>query len=151
MNNFKKLLSIINTLIKETQNVMKKIISIFAIGFLMILSDHAFACTTYIVSGKYTADGKPLLFKNRDTGEMNNALVLFEDGKYKYLALVNGKETSWNKSVWGGYNEQGFAIINSAAYNNNTDDTVKLTGRDGLLMKQALMYCSTLEDFEHLL
>lgn len=117
----------------------------------MVLSDHAFACTTFIVSGKNTDDGKPLLFKNRDTGEMNNALVLFEDGKYKYLALVNGKETSWNKSAWGGYNEKGFAIINSAAYNNNTNDTVTLKGRDGLLMKLALMYCSSLADFEHLL
>lgn len=130
---------------------MRNIIFIVVLGILSVLSEQSFSCTTYIISGKATADGKPLLFKNRDTGEMSNALVLFNDGKYKYMGLVNGKEYAWNKAVWGGYNEKGFAIINSAAYNNNVGDTTKVKDRDGVVMKQALMVCSSLDDFEHFL
>ncbi len=130
---------------------MKNLISIVFTSFFLILTGHAISCTTFIISGKYTADGKPLLFKNRDTKEMSNALVLFEDGKYKYMGLVNGTEEKWDKAVWGGYNEKGFAIINSAAYNNNIGDTAKVSGRDGLVMKKALMVCASLEDFENFL
>lgn len=130
---------------------IKKYIHIVILGFFLILAEQAFPCTTFIISGKYTADGKPILFKNRDTKEMSNALVLFEDGKYKYMGLVDGKEEKWNKSVWGGYNEKGFAIINSAAYNNNVGDTIKIPGHDGIVMKKALMFCASLEDFETLL
>ncbi|MEA1873973.1 MAG: hypothetical protein U9N51_06035 [Bacteroidota bacterium] len=81
---------------------------------------------------------------------MNNALVLFEDGKYKYIAMVNGNK-NWDKEVWGGYNETGFAIVNTAAYNNNTGDTTELKDQEGVVMKMALQYCNTLQDFERLL
>jgi len=92
-----------------------------------------------------------MLFKNRDTGEMNNALVLFEDGKYKYMGLVDANEEKWSRSVWGGYNEKGFAIINSAAYTNNIGDTTKFKGQDGVVMKKALMVCASIDDFQHFL
>jgi hypothetical protein len=108
------------------------------------------ACTTFLISGKYTADGKPILFKNRDTDQMQNALAFFEDGKYKYIALVDGNE-EWNEMVWGGYNETGFAIINSVAYNINIGDTSKIVDREGLIMKLALQTCSSLQDFENLM
>ncbi len=127
---------------------MKNIVILFVLGLFLIFSDSANACTSFVISGKYTADGKSMLFKNRDTGEMNNALVMFNDGKYKYMGVVNATEKAWNKAVWGGYNETGFAIINTAAYNNNVGDTTKVKGHDGWLMKQALMVCSSLEDFE---
>jgi acyl-CoA:6-aminopenicillanic acid acyl transferase len=116
----------------------------------MILSANAFSCTTFIISGKVTMDGKPILFKNRDTGEMQNSLVHFTDGKYKYIGLVNGNN-AWSKEVWGGYNECGFAIMNSAAYNNNVGDTSKFTDQEGVIMKLALQKCKTLSDFEKLI
>ena len=128
-----------------------KTIKFVVIFSLLILSYQSFACTTYIISGKFTADGRPILFKNRDTDQVKNSLVLFTDGKYKYMGVVNGTEKGWDKSVWGGYNEKGFAIINSAAYNNNVDDTTSFKGMDGVLMKRALMVCSCLEDFEKFL
>jgi hypothetical protein len=53
--------------------------------------------------------------------------------------------------VWGGYNETGFAIINSAAYNNNLGDTTSFQDQEGVVMKLALQTCRTLEDFENLL
>jgi hypothetical protein len=119
--------------------------------WLLLFTYQLIACTTYIISGKFTPDGKPILFKHRDTDQVKNSLVLFTDGKYKYMGVVNGTEKGWDKSVWGGYNETGFAIINSAAYNNNIGDTTSLRGMDGVLMKRALMVCSTLQDFEKFL
>lgn len=108
------------------------------------------ACTTFLVSGKATVDGKPILFKNRDAGQMQNSLAYFNEGGYKYIGLVNGDETR-NTMVWGGYNETGFAIINSAAYNNNVGDTSKIMDQEGVIMKLALQTCRTIADFEKLL
>jgi len=126
-------------------------------GFFVILcilalsgTIQTLACTTFLVSGKYTTDGKPLMFKNRDTDEMQNSLAWFNDGKYKYIGLVDGKK-AWKKAVWGGYNETGFAIINTAAYNNNLGDTTKFKDQEGVVMKRALQTCSNLADFEKLL
>ena len=119
-------------------------------SLLIVLTDQTIACTSFLISGKYTVDGKPILYKNRDTDEMQNSLAFFNDGKYKYIGLVNGN-ASWNKEVWGGYNEAGFAIINTAAYNNNIGDTTKLNDREGVVMKLALQTCATIQDFENLL
>ncbi len=127
---------------------MKKITFFTLISFLLLINNQSKACTSFIISGKYTADGKSILYKNRDTGEMKNSLVMFNDGKYKYMGVVNGTEKSWNKAVWGGYNEAGFAIINTAAYNNNLGDTTGASNQDGIVMKMALMVCGSLEDFE---
>ena len=130
---------------------MKHISHFILSGLVLILAGQSFACTTFLIAGKCTADGKPILYKNRDTKEMDNALALFNDGKYKYLAVVNGDNKSSKHAVWGGYNEAGFAIINSAAYNNNIGDSIKDTGMDGHLMKLALMNCCSLNDFECML
>ena len=108
------------------------------------------ACTTAVISGKYTADGRPLLWKNRDTWAVKNSLRYFNEGKYAYIGLVNSKDLEGN-SVWIGVNSEGFAIMNSASYNLNLDNDVKLTGWEGKIMKQALATCKTLADFEALL
>ncbi len=114
------------------------------------LNISAEACTTFVISGKYTPDGRPMLFKNRDTGTLDNALVYFTDGKYDYIGVVNAK-AGYQSEVWGGYNSEGFAIMNSAAYNNNIGDTTKLNDREGELMKLALQSCKTVDDFEKML
>ncbi|HJV79088.1 MAG TPA: hypothetical protein VJ602_11955 [Paludibacter sp.] len=117
---------------------------------LVSLSESVRACTTAIVSGKYTADGRPLLFKQRDTPDLENKLLPFSDGKYPYIGLVNTKDTL-GKAVFGGFNKAGFAIMNSASYNLNPNDSGKDDGCDGQIMKLALQKCATLADFEHLL
>ncbi len=125
----------------------------FAITLLLItagITDITVACTTFIISGKNTPDGKPILYKNRDTGTLDNAIVFFNDGKYQYIGIVDSKE-SWMKDVWGGYNSAGFAIMNSMAYNNNIGDTTKFADQEGVVMKIALASCATLADFEKLL
>ena len=130
---------------------MNKIVTLVLIPCILLLfAATSLACTTFIISGKHTTDGKPILFKNRDTDVMQNSLVFFKDGRYKYIGLVDGT-ADWNKMVWGGYNEAGFAIINTAAYNNNVGDTSKLKDQEGVIMKRALMTCATLRDFEKLL
>lgn len=116
---------------------------------LLVVTGQIMACTSVLVSGKATKDGRPLLFKNRDTGDLNNLSVLVQGEKYKYLAIVAARDLK-PTSVWGGHNEAGFAIINTAAYNLNKGDD-KSGGRDGQVMRRALEICATLKDFETML
>ncbi len=129
---------------------MKKVFTFFLLLAVTAMTGEIWSCTTFLMSGKNTPDGRPLLYKNRDTGTLDNALVFFTDGKYQYIGLVDSKD-SWRQEVWGGFNSAGFAIMNSAAYNNNTGDTTKLADREGEVMKMALATCATLADFEKML
>ncbi|MFH1194222.1 MAG: carcinine hydrolase/isopenicillin-N N-acyltransferase family protein [bacterium] len=110
----------------------------------------SFACTTAVISGKCTNDGRPILLKNRDTDELENKLVYFIDGKYQYIGLVNSNDVE-GLDVWAGFNNAGFAIMNSASYNLKMNDTSNAEGLEGELMKKALMNCTTVDDFENLL
>jgi hypothetical protein len=76
------------------------------------------ACTSIIISGKATPDGRPILLKNRDTGTLSNMCVVCQGVRYRFLGLVNAKDAA-AKEVWAGHNEAGFAIMNTAAYNLN--------------------------------
>ena len=129
---------------------MKKLTVIAILLALAGASGEVWSCTTFLMSGKNTPDGRPLLFKNRDTGTLDNALVYFTDGKFDYIGIVDAN-ASWKHEVWGGLNSAGFAIMNTAAYNNNTGDTTKLADREGEVMKMALATCATLADFEKML
>ncbi len=128
---------------------MKHTFLLLIISFFFI-SFKAEACTVGVISGKYTIDGRPLLWKNRDTWAINNCIMYFNDAKYSFVGLVNSGDTT-GKSVWIGVNSQGFAIMNSASYNLNIGDTVELNGDEGKLMKDALANCKTIEDFEKML
>lgn len=127
---------------------LKYLLSIVVASFVWV--SQLEACTTAIISGKSTPDGRPLLFKQRDTPSLHNKLVAFSDGKYKYNGLVNSQD-SLGRNVWGGNNSEGFAIMNSASYNLNPKDEDDSKSTDGIIMKLALQNCKTLSDFEHLL
>jgi len=129
---------------------MKSFIVTFFLSTLLVIVNSSFACTTTVISGKATHDGRPLLFKHRDTGDTQNKVMYFDDGEYDYIGLVNSKDIE-GKEVWAGCNSAGFAIMNSATYNQNLSDTTKLKDREGFVMKQALQECVTLKDFEELL
>ncbi len=119
------------------------------IVLLFLAAGKTLACTSFIVSGKATKDGRPLIFKNRDTGDANNVVVVVQGERYRYMGIA----ASWDKEpvdIWGGHNEAGFAIINTAAYNMNGCEG-KDTDNDGRVMRRALEVCRTLADFEHLL
>lgn len=126
---------------------MKHLYCIILLLFVATLQTEA--CTTAIISGKYTADGRPLLYKHRDTGSLQNKLMHFTDGKYSYIGIVNSNDKT-GKEVWGGYNSAGFAIMNSASYNINPTNEGN-EEREGIVMKMALQRCATLADFEKLL
>ena len=126
-------------------------IIIIIILFFTLFMYNTFACTTVIVSGKFTTNGRPLLLKHRDSGFYQNKLMYFEDGQFNYIGLVNSVDENGDE-VWGGVNSEGFAIINSASYNfKNEDDTTSLKDMEGVVMKKALQSCTTVEDFEKLL
>ena len=48
----------------------------------LLLPGGASACTTAVVSGKATADGRPLLWKNRDADDLHNQAVYRDDGYF---------------------------------------------------------------------
>ncbi len=103
-------------------------------------------CTTAIINGAASADGAPMLWKNRDTGFLSNKVIYVEEKPYNYLGLVNAKETS-GRWVYAGLNSKGFGIMNSVAYN-LPKDTKELNDMEGLIMANALRTCQTVDDFE---
>jgi hypothetical protein len=127
---------------------MKKIVSSIIVFFILPFLINP--CTTAVVSGKATDNGRPLLLKNRDASSLQNRLVYFFDGKYRFIGLVNSEDKE-NKEVWCGFNSSGFGIMNSASYNLKFNDTTKISDLEGKLMKMALETCATLEDFEKML
>ena len=126
---------------------MKKIKILSILIIFLLTNFYANSCTVAVISGKYTKDGRPLLWKHRDTWAIHNQIMYFDDGKYEYMGLVNSGDTK-GKSVWIGVNSKGFAIMNSASYNLNIGDTTELSGLEGKIMKEALAICATVEDFE---
>lgn len=106
----------------------------------------AAACTTAVVSGRATADGRPLLWKNRDTSERNNRVVYSDGPGYAYLAVVNAGTT---RSVWMGVNEKGFCIENSLVKDMPRGDKPGMG--NGEFMRHALATCATVGEFEVLL
>ncbi|NOX45713.1 MAG: hypothetical protein GXO89_01895 [Chlorobi bacterium] len=128
---------------------MKTQTSTILLILTLVFSAQSFACTTAVISGKYTKDGRPLLWKHRDTWAVTNIIREFTDGKYTCVGLVNSSDTL-GESIWIGYNDHGFGIMNSASYNLN-NDTITQSGLEGRLMKNALQTCANIEDFEKFL
>lgn len=127
---------------------MKK--TILTTALIFVTAFVCLACTTAVISGKYTKDGRPIIWKLRDTESFKNDVRYFTDGKYDYVALMNSKDIA-GEHVWGGTNSQGFAIMNSASFNVNEGDTTSLKDQEGRFMKLALQKCKTLKDLENLL
>ena len=129
---------------------MKKLIYSIALALslaVMVAPDSA-ACTSAIISGKLTPDGRPLLWKHRDTGELNNRVDYVKGPKYAFIAIVNANEGD-GKS-WMGVNEAGFAIINTASspMRKYPQDS---TDREGDIMYEVLGTCKNMADFEKFL
>lgn len=127
---------------------MKKI---FFLSLLLLNIVQAFACTSGIFTGSCTTDGRPLLWKHRDTGELDNRIEWFpavNGQKYGFLALVNS--SSPGGEAWTGTNEMGFSIMNTASYNLQSEKAV-IEDQEGVVMYKALASCRNLRDFERLL
>lgn len=140
---------------------MKAVHFFSLIGLLLFLTGvESYACTSCIVSGKYTKDGKAVMFKHRDSSCQDVEVEYFQGEKYRMMGIVNA---DWRTNplarfafgtpeIWGGMNETGFAIMNTATYDLKDDDVPdNLMDGEGILMYRALSVCETLEDFEHFL
>lgn len=129
---------------------MKRYLYIILLATLSALPAASYACTSAIIPGWATPDGRPLLWKHRDTGTLDNRLEHFKGEKYAFVGLVNSP--SEGGEVWIGSNTAGFAIMNTASYCLKDDDVPACDmDREGFLMYRALEICATLEDFEHFL
>ncbi|MDZ7319940.1 MAG: hypothetical protein ONB11_12335 [candidate division KSB1 bacterium] len=123
---------------------MKKSRWLLMICLLPLLSFGQEECTVAVISGRATADGRPLLWKNRDTSFLDNEVGYFADGRYSYIGIINAGDRT---QVWMGVNSAGFAIMNSESQDLEGDTL----DAEGYFMKQALMECATAADFEQLL
>lgn len=130
--------------------ITMKYLYIALIACLVVASDAA-ACTSAIVSGRVTANGRPLLWKHRDTGAGDNKVerIAATDSTFEYVALFNAADRDC-REAWIGYNSAGFAVMNTAVYNLK-DDTVTNMDREGLVMTEALKRCRSVGDFARLL
>ncbi len=102
------------------------------------------SCTVGTVSGRITLDGRPLLWKNRDTSFRDNEIAFFKGKVYDFVGIINKNDTT---QVWMGLNTAGFAIMNSESLDQDGDSV----DTEGYFMKKALATCGSLYDFETLL
>ncbi|MEW4565472.1 peptidase C45 [Bremerella sp. JC770] len=118
------------------------------ISSVAVAGESAHACTTAVISGRATVDGRPLLWKNRDTRvTRHNEVIRLAGGELEAIAVVNaGKKDA----VWMGVNEAGFCIENSLTRDLATSGKKSGPGNGGL-MKLALETCKTVGDFRVLL
>lgn len=103
-------------------------------------------CTTAVISPAASREGRPMLWKNRDTDFLNNKVIFVREIPYSYLALVNAEDRS-GRWAYAGLNSAGFAIFNSVAYNLPGGGS-EYRDLEGTIMADALRQCSTVSDFE---
>jgi len=127
------------------RQVIRRGFWILAITVIFDLSN-ACACTTGVISGKATIDGRSLLWKNRDASYKNNQVRRFTGGKFACTAIVNAGQ---NATIWMGINDAGFCIENSVT-SDLSEKGAKGMG-NGSFMLRALKTCATVEEFAKLL
>lgn len=146
-----RLSSLIRTPFTQTLNIMnmKKIFLLSAIALLMTFS--GMACTTAIVSGKMTVDGRPLMFKTADGSAENlrtNIYIYNRSGKYAYIGCARLNFPEMN-SIFYGQNEKGLAMVNNTA--KDLDAPMSGTYTYGNIIRIALEQCATVDEVEALL
>ena len=67
---------------------MKRLLLVIA---ALILSVDIWACTTAVVSAGASADGRPMLWKQRDAPDPYNVIAHIKGGKYAFTALFPTK------------------------------------------------------------
>lgn len=122
-------------------------------GVVALFTASARPCTVAIISADASASGRPILWKNRDSGTQDSkvAYIPGRAGVHGFVAVFNASDRDCQEA-WIGYNDVGFAIMNSASYNLK-DDAVEASkmDREGFLMRLALESCATVDDFQSLL
>ena len=132
----------------KTRNIFLKHLFIFISGFILLGQLTIFPCTVAVVSGKATQDGRPLMWKNRDTSGLDNKMIFFKGEKYYFIGLIDARDNNV-ENVWAGINTEGFAIMNSASEDLSEGPSGMMN--NGRFMKRALSECANVLDFENLL
>lgn len=110
-----------------------------------------YACTAAVISGKITPDGRPLLWKSRDTDFMQNSVRYFRGERYPFVGIVNSEEKNPDE-VWIGTNSVGFSLMNTQSYNLvDMKENEERGAANGRVMRRALEVCATVSDFRHFL
>lgn len=129
---------------------MKKLFFLILILLLYVNILAQEECTTGVALGKATVDGRPLLWKNRDTSFQDNEIIFCKDGDYYYIGIINAGDKKGDE-IWAGVNNAGFAIMNAESRDQaRKGEKTKYDG-EGRLMKLALQTCATINDFENIL
>lgn len=115
-------------------------------ALVLPLAATADECTTVIAAPRAVEGGRPLLWKNRDTSVLSNRIVYVKETPYSYLGLAD-REARSGRTVFAGVNSEGFAIINSVAYN-LPRPAGEVEDLEGHIMADALRTCRTVADFE---
>ena len=137
----------------EGSDVMRrfKTLSVFLLGVFVFAALPVRPCTVAVVSGKATPDGRPLLWKNRDTGTPYNHVIYIKGKKYDFIGITNSSD-AYGNSIWSGVNSSGLCIMNSMSYNINTgtdkNTAPKSSLGNGRLMRLALEKCADVDEFE---
>lgn len=135
--------------IETTSTASQRVLLVFSA--LLLACTGIWGCTSALVGAQRGADGRWLLWKHRDSGHPDNYVHSFAatDSTLAYVALFNASDTT-AREAWIGFNETGFAVMNTASYNipapgKNHQD------REGLIMTEALRKCRSLAEFYSLL
>ena len=129
---------------------LRNIILCFVLG--MGMAAPAWGCTSAVISGKATPDGRPLLWKHRDTGFLKNHVVQVQGERFRFMAVVNSDDFHLRHEAWVGMNEAGFALMNTQSYNLvEVKDGEERGEANGRVIYRALEICATLQDFCHFL
>jgi len=104
-------------------------------------------CTIGVASGFATFDGRPLLWKSRDTTIPDHEVFYNTSYQHRFIAVVNANGEP-ESEAWMGVNEHGFAILNA---NSNELASRAVTRHNGEFMRDALGTCYSVAEFVALL
>lgn len=127
-----------------------KRIVIAAVSLFLLSEAASLACSAVIISGKYTADGKPLMLKVRDQSEslQNNNLQFFRGPVYQYVGTVSDASKPYRKKggVSAGINSVGLCCITLTSHCFDGDSTL---GKAKVSINDfALGNCKSIAEFE---
>ena len=128
---------------------IKSFIPFFTLLFMLLCYQTAWSCTTVIISGKATKDGRPLLWKNCDTPNLDQKVYFGSDRGYPFIGLMRSNTANESRgSIWTGTNSEGFTIMNTLSYNIAEEYSAN---NNGFLMRRALEVCKDIASFKHFL
>jgi hypothetical protein len=120
--------------------------SLLLLAALLFSYAEAEACTAAVVAAKASKEGGTILWKNRESNYYRTSVRYLTSEKYAYTGVVRTDKPE--AGVFCGVNEVGFGIINTASSNLPKDKELEGTGSRPPFMRDALINCSTVDEFE---